>query len=107
MRIIRILLIVPIFSLCFTLGTLFYRSNVYFTSAYEAYESIALIAFFLLLCQYIQPDISSLQNYFAATGTKPWIIIVRFFMIYFSKNKRGITADGRKWLKVNSRPCCP
>lgn len=98
---------VPIFSLCFTLGTLFYRSNVNFTSAYEAYESIALIAFFLLLCQYIQPDISSLQNYFAATETKPWIIIVRFFMTYFGKNKRGITADGRKWLKVNSRPCCP
>ncbi|CAG9997139.1 unnamed protein product [Clonostachys byssicola] len=99
-QIIRILLIVPIFSLCFTLGTVFYRSNVYFASVYEAYESLAIVAFFLLLCQYIQPNLRALRNYFAETETKPWIIVVRFFMIHLGKNKRGVTADGFKWLKI-------
>ncbi|KAH8589064.1 organic solute transporter Ostalpha-domain-containing protein, partial [Bisporella sp. PMI_857] len=99
-QIIRILLMVPVYTIACTLSIQFYKKNVYIASVYEFYESLVIAAFFLLLCRYLHFDLESLQRAFILVEPKPWIHPIRFFVVYIGRNKKGRTEDGQKWFNI-------
>ncbi|TEA20151.1 Transmembrane protein 184-like protein [Colletotrichum sidae] len=99
-RIIRILLMVPIYSIACTLSIEFYTQHVYIAAIYEFYESLVIASFFQLLCQYLHPDISSQQRLFAGECVKKWIYPVRFVVVHVGRNKSGKTADGLRLFNI-------
>lgn len=38
----------------------------------DCYEAFAIAAFFILLCQFIEPDLRTQKEYFAILTPKPW-----------------------------------
>ncbi|OJJ48905.1 hypothetical protein ASPZODRAFT_1344699 [Penicilliopsis zonata CBS 506.65] len=71
--IIRILFMVPIYSLVAFLSLYYYRDAVYYEVLGDCYEAFAISAFFTLLCQYIAPDLHSQKEYFRGIKPKQWV----------------------------------
>ncbi|KAI5919672.1 organic solute transporter Ostalpha-domain-containing protein [Camillea tinctor] len=104
-QILRILLMVPVYTVACTLSIQFYQQEVYIASVYEFYESLVVASFFLLLCNYMHPDLEKLRQTFALIKPKPWIRPLRHIVVHIGRNKSGETADGLKvfniiWLGV-------
>ncbi|KAL4890094.1 organic solute transporter Ostalpha-domain-containing protein [Aspergillus ambiguus] len=78
-HIIRILFMVPIYSLVAWLSTFFYKKAVYYDVLGDCYEAFAISAFFSLLCHYIAPDLHTQKDYFRGIDPKPWIMPVNWF----------------------------
>jgi hypothetical protein len=72
-RIIRVLLMVPIYSLVSFLSIVFYRHEVYFQLTSDTYAAIAVASYFELVMHYIAPDLHEQKNYFRSITPKPWI----------------------------------
>ncbi|KAI2866857.1 hypothetical protein CBS147343_176 [Aspergillus niger] len=72
-HIIRILLMVPVYSVVAWLGTYFYKNDVYYDLIGNCYEAFAISAFFSLMCAYIAPDLHSQKEYFRGVEPKPWV----------------------------------
>ncbi|KAL1851178.1 hypothetical protein Plec18170_006502 [Paecilomyces lecythidis] len=72
-HIIRILLMIPIYSTVAFLSFLYYREAVYFEVLGDCYEAFTISAFFTLLCHYIAPDLHSQKEYFRGIRPKPWL----------------------------------
>ncbi|KAF5527444.1 Transmembrane protein 184-like protein [Colletotrichum aenigma] len=79
-QIIRILLMVPIYTIACILSIEFYKQHVYLASIYEFYESLVIAAFFLLLCQLLHPDPTTLRRAFSLVEPKPWIHPICFLV---------------------------
>lgn len=71
--IIRILLMVPIYSLVAWLSIFFHKHSVYYSVIGDCYEAFTIAAFFALLCHYIAPDLHSQKNYFRGIKPKQWV----------------------------------
>lgn len=71
--IVRILWMVPIYSLVAWLSIFFYKNSVYYSLIGTAYEAFTISAFFALLCHYIAPDLHSQKEYFRQIKPKPWV----------------------------------
>ncbi|KXH39636.1 hypothetical protein CSIM01_06691 [Colletotrichum simmondsii] len=99
-RIIRILLMVPVYSIACTLSIIFYKKQVYIGSVYEFYESLVIASFFLLLCQLLHPDLNTLRRVFNLVEPKKWLNPTRFFVKHVGRNKKGQTEDGLKWFNI-------
>ncbi|KAH6619963.1 organic solute transporter Ostalpha-domain-containing protein [Boeremia exigua] len=98
--IIRILFMVPIYSICCTLSVAFYKQNVYLGAIYEFYESLVIASFFLLLCRYLDPDLDKVRNKFAILTPQPWLQPVRFTRKFVFRKKNESTTDGSLWFSV-------
>ncbi|KAK2758112.1 DUF300 domain-containing protein [Colletotrichum kahawae] len=98
-QIIRILLMVPIYSIACTFSIEFYKQHVYLASIYEFYESLVIAAFFLLLCQLIHPDPTTLRRAFSLVEPKPWIHPIRFLVVHIGRRKDR-SVDGLKWFNT-------
>ncbi|KAH6985370.1 organic solute transporter Ostalpha-domain-containing protein [Ilyonectria destructans] len=98
-QVIRILLMVPVYSIACVFSIIFYRQHVYIAAIYEFYESLVIAAFFLLLCQLLHMDLATLQIDFAGIQPKPWIYPIRFVVFCFG-NRGGWTLDGLKWFNI-------
>ncbi|KAL4947993.1 organic solute transporter Ostalpha-domain-containing protein [Aspergillus filifer] len=72
-HIIRILFMIPIYSLTAWLSTFFYKNAVYFDLLGNSYEAFAISAFFTLLCHYIAPDLHSQKDYFRTIQPRNWV----------------------------------
>ncbi|KAH8430487.1 uncharacterized protein LDX57_008149 [Aspergillus melleus] len=72
-HVIRILLMIPVYSLVSWLGTYYYKKSVYFSVLGDCYEAFTIAAFFALLCHYIAPDLHSQKDYFRGIEPKPWV----------------------------------
>ncbi|RAR09011.1 cytochrome P450 monooxygenase-like protein [Stemphylium lycopersici] len=94
---IRIVLMVPVYSICCTLSIPFYKESIYLGAIYEFYESIVIASFFLLLCRYIHTDLQSVRQLFALVEPQPWVFPVRIFRKYVLRRKTDNTPDGAKW----------
>ncbi|KAL4807761.1 organic solute transporter Ostalpha-domain-containing protein [Aspergillus unguis] len=70
---IRILLMIPIYSLVAWLSTYYYKHAVYFDVLGDCYEAFTISAFFALLCHYIAPDLHSQKEYFRGIQPKNWV----------------------------------
>ncbi|KAK7456783.1 hypothetical protein Landi51_02059 [Colletotrichum acutatum] len=99
-RIIRILLMVPVYSIACTLSIIFYKKQVYIGSVYEFYESLVIASFFLLLCQLLHSDLNTLRRVFNLVEPKKWLNPTRFFVKHVGRNKKGQTEDGLKWFNI-------
>ncbi|KAI8316971.1 Transmembrane protein 184-like protein [Colletotrichum sp. SAR11_240] len=98
-QIIRILLMVPIYTIACTLSIEFYKQHVYLASIYEFYESLVIAAFFLLLCQLLHPDPTTLRRAFSLVEPKPWIHPIRFLVVHIGRRKDR-SVDGLKWFNT-------
>ncbi|KAJ5958361.1 uncharacterized protein N7479_005511 [Penicillium vulpinum] len=72
-HIIRILFMVPVYSLVAWLSIFFYRDSVYFEVIGDCYEAFCISAFFSLMCHYIAPDLHSQKDYFRGIQPKAWL----------------------------------
>ncbi|KKK19562.1 hypothetical protein P175DRAFT_0506376 [Aspergillus ochraceoroseus IBT 24754] len=72
-HIIRILLMIPIYSLVAWLSTFYYKNAVYYSVLGDCYEAFTISAFFALLCHYIAPDLHSQKEYFRGIQPKNWV----------------------------------
>lgn len=100
--IIRILVMVPVYSLVSWLGIFFYRHAIYYDLIGSCYEAFAISAFFALLCHYIAPDLHSQKDYFRGITPKRWIWPVPWFQ-RCSGGERGIwrtPRSGLTWFNV-------
>ncbi|KAE9566050.1 Transmembrane protein 184-like protein [Colletotrichum fructicola] len=98
-QIIRILLMVPIYTIACTLSIEFYKQHVYLASIYEFYESLVIAAFFLLLCQLLHPDPTTLRRAFSLVEPKPWIHPIRFLVVHIGRRKDR-SVDGLNWFNT-------
>ncbi|KAH8702486.1 putative DUF300 domain protein [Talaromyces proteolyticus] len=78
-HIIRILFMVPVYSVVSFLCFLYYRKSVYFTVLGTCYEAFAISAFFTLLCHYLAPDLHSQKDYFRGIRPLPWVWPLNWF----------------------------
>ncbi|PVH77420.1 DUF300-domain-containing protein, partial [Cadophora sp. DSE1049] len=98
--IIRILFMVPIYTICCVFSIEYYKEHVYIAAIYEFYESIVIASFFLLLCRYLHIEMHSLRRAFALIKPKPWLHPVRFFRMRVWRKKTNYTEDGLKWFGI-------
>ena len=63
-HIIRILIMIPIYSTVSFLSFVFYRKATYFEVLGACYEAFAIASFFTLLCNYVAPDLHQQKEYF-------------------------------------------
>ncbi|KAJ5833692.1 hypothetical protein N7474_002003 [Penicillium riverlandense] len=96
-HIIRILFMVPIYSLVAWLSIYFYHYAVYFEVIGDCYEAFCISAFFALMCHYIAPDLHSQKDYFRGVQPKPWLLPVSWFSACCG-GQRGIWRNARNGL---------
>ncbi|KAJ5795045.1 hypothetical protein N7457_001644 [Penicillium paradoxum] len=72
-HIIRILFMVPVYSLVAWLSIYFYHYSVYFEVLGDCYEAFCISAFFSLMCHYVAPDLHSQKDYFRGISPKEWL----------------------------------
>ncbi|EYE93573.1 OSTA/TMEM184 family protein [Aspergillus ruber CBS 135680] len=72
-HIIRILLMIPIYSLVAWLSIYFHKQAVYYGVMGDCYEAFTISAFFALMCHYLAPDLHSQKNYFRGIKPKQWV----------------------------------
>jgi hypothetical protein len=77
--IIRILFMVPVYSLVAWLSIFFYHDSVYFEVIGDCYEAFCISAFFSLMCHYIAPDLHSQKDYFRGIQPKAWLWPLTWF----------------------------
>lgn len=71
-HIIRILLMIPIYSTVSFLSYLYYRHAIYFEVLRDCYEAFAIASFFTLLCHYVAPTLHEQKDYFRQLQPKNW-----------------------------------
>ncbi|KID88208.1 hypothetical protein MGU_04618 [Metarhizium guizhouense ARSEF 977] len=78
--IIRILFMVPVYSISSYLQLEWYWHAIYFQVIADCYEAFAIASFFALLCHYVAPDIRSQKSFFRELHPiKPWVMPVNWF----------------------------
>ncbi|KAF2010703.1 DUF300-domain-containing protein, partial [Aaosphaeria arxii CBS 175.79] len=98
--IIRILFMVPMYSIFCTLSIPWYKQSVYFGAVYEFYESLVIASFFLLLCRYLNPDLNVVRTTFGLLEPQPWLQPVRFIRKVVFRKKVENTRDGSLWFSI-------
>ncbi|GME49328.1 putative duf300 domain-containing protein [Neofusicoccum parvum] len=72
-QILRILFMVPAFSITAFLSIKFYEAHVYLEAAHQFYEALVLAAFFMLLCNFLAPDLKTFKEAFTHVKPRPWV----------------------------------
>ncbi|KAI9788539.1 MAG: hypothetical protein M1833_002912 [Piccolia ochrophora] len=72
-HIMRVLFMVPIYSIVSFLSFMFYRNFIYYQVLMECYEAFAIASFFTLLCHYIGPNLHEQKEYFRSIHPQPWV----------------------------------
>ncbi|GAM90370.1 hypothetical protein ANO11243_084130 [Dothideomycetidae sp. 11243] len=70
--IIRILLMIPVYSTVSFLSYLNYRHSIYYQVLRDCYEAFAIASFFTLLCHYIAPNLHDQKEYFRSVKPVNW-----------------------------------
>lgn len=78
--IIRILLMVPIYSASNFLQLYYYHHSVYYAVISDCYEAFAISAFFSLMCTYMSPTLHEQKQFFRQLSPiQPWVWPVNWF----------------------------
>ncbi|KAK8090849.1 Transmembrane protein [Apiospora phragmitis] len=79
-HIIRILFMIPIYSISAFLCIWKYWHAVYYQVISDCYEAFAISSFFALMCHYVAPDLHEQKEYFRyMSPMKPWVWPVNWF----------------------------
>ena len=98
--IIRILFMIPIYSVVAWLSIHSYRKSVYFEVLGDCYEAFTISAFFSLLCYYIAPDLHTQKEYFRGVKPKPWIWLHHLGRCWGEKRYWRTPRSGLTWFNV-------
>lgn len=102
--IIRILFMVPIYSIVSFVSFVFYRHAIYFEVIRDCYEAFAIASFFSLLCHYIAPDLHSQKDYFRGITPKNWVLPISWLQHGCCGNRDHgpwrIPKSGLTWFNV-------
>lgn len=104
-HIIRILLLIPIYSAVSFLSYYFYQHAIYYDILEGCYEAFAISSFFTLLCHYIAPNLHDQKDYFRGLKPKNWFWgVFGLQMITGGQNKGPFRKprSGLTWFNV----CC-
>jgi len=71
-HIIRILFLIPVYSVVSFLSYYYYLHAIYWDILEGCYEAFAISSFFTLLCHYIAPNLHDQKEYFRAVKPKNW-----------------------------------
>jgi hypothetical protein len=71
--IIRILAMIPIYSIISFFSLLFYQKGVYLELLRNCYEAYVIASFFTLMCHYVAPNLHEQKEYFRNVQPKPWV----------------------------------
>ncbi|KAH9835097.1 DUF300-domain-containing protein [Teratosphaeria destructans] len=107
-HIIRILLMIPIYSGVSFLSFVYYRKAVYWEVIGNCYEAFAIASFFTLLCHYIAPNLHEQKEYFRGIQVKNWFLGVFWLQKCtggenrgpFRKPRSGLTWFNIIWIGV-------
>ncbi|KAH6664162.1 organic solute transporter Ostalpha-domain-containing protein [Halenospora varia] len=99
-HIIRILFMVPIYSIISVLSYLYYWHAVYFKVIRDCYEAFAIASFFFLLCHYIAPDLHAQKDYFRKLRPKHWPWPARWFKICCGPRLLKTPESGLTWFNI-------
>ena len=95
---IRIVFMVPVYSICCLLSVPFYKPSVYLAVIYEFYESLVIASFFLLLCRYMDQDLDVVRRAFAILVPRQWLPPVGPFRRFVLRRKS--MTSGSTWFNV-------
>ena len=101
--IIRILFMVPIYSVVSFLSYRYYLHAVYFDVLMNCYEAFAIASFFNLLCAYIAPDLHSQKDYFRTLQPRSWVWPLSWIKKCCGGGERGCLRtprSGLTWFNV-------
>ncbi|KAI1836127.1 hypothetical protein DTO006G1_1315 [Penicillium roqueforti] len=100
-HIIRILFMVPVYSLVAWLSIFFYQDSVYFEVLGDCYEAFCISAFFSLMCHYIAPDLHSQKEYFRGIHPKEWLWPLNWFQKTWGGERLWRTPrSGLTWFNI-------
>ncbi|KAG8628933.1 hypothetical protein KVT40_002798 [Elsinoe batatas] len=102
-HIIRILLMIPIYSTVSFLSFLHYRHAIYYEVLRDCYEAFAIASFFTLMCHYIAPDLHEQKEYFRQLRPVNWFWSVFGLQKCTGGKDRGplrIPRSGLTWFNV-------
>ncbi|KAL6718843.1 hypothetical protein ACLMJK_003077 [Lecanora helva] len=101
-HIIRVLFMVPTYSIVSFLSYLFYRHAVYFEVIYQCYEAFAIASFFALLCSYIGPDLHNQKDYFRTIRPIGWVWPLSWFKRCFGGERGWVRTprSGLTWFNI-------
>ncbi|GAB7353523.1 hypothetical protein MBLNU459_g3966t1 [Dothideomycetes sp. NU459] len=102
-HIIRIILMIPVYSTVSFLSYLFYKHSIYFEVLRDCYEAFAIAAFFTLLCHYIAPNLHDQKDYFRQLQPINWFWGVFGLQKCTGGKYRGclrIPGSGLTWFNV-------
>lgn len=104
-HIVRILFMVPIYSIVSFLSFEFYRHFIYFQVLRDCYEAVAIASFFTLLCHYIAPNLHDQKEQFRMLTPRGWIWPVSWLKKCCG-GERGVwrtPRSGLTWFNVSPR----
>ena len=102
-HIIRILFMIPIYSVVSFLSFYFYRHYVYYQVIRDCYDAFAIASFFSLLCNYIAPDLHNQKEYFRQLTPKNWLLPLNWFQRCCGSQRKGpwrVPRSGLTWFNV-------
>lgn len=101
--ILRILFMIPVYSVVSFLGYYFYHHFVYYQVIRDCYDAFAIASFFSLLCHYTAPDLHGQKDYFRMLTPKNWLLPVTWFQKCCGSQRQGpwrIPRSGLTWFNV-------
>jgi ABC-type sugar transport system permease subunit len=72
-HIIRILFMIPIYSVVSFLSYVWFRHAIYWEVLRDCYEAFAIASFFTLLCHYLAPTLSEQKIHFRKVTPRNWV----------------------------------
>lgn len=102
-HIIRILLMIPVYSAVSFLSYLYYQHAIYFQVARDCYEAFAISSFFTLMCEYVAPGLHEQKNFFRTLTPVNWFWGVFFLQKCTGGEHRGPfrkPRSGLTWFNV-------
>lgn len=107
-HIIRILLMIPVYSAVSFLSYLYYTHALYFQVLRDCYEAFAIASFFTLMCHYIAPNLHEQKNYFRTLTPVNWFWGVFFLQKCTGGENKGPfrkPRSGLTWFNVCRSRC--
>jgi hypothetical protein len=102
--IIRILIMVPVYSVASFMSLLYYKQYAYFQILGDTYAAIAITSFFSLLCHYLGPTLQAQRIWVQDIVPRRWTVYLFGLEIPLPVQwicGRGIARpDGSRWFKV-------
>jgi Organic solute transporter Ostalpha len=104
-HIIRILAMIPIYSIISFVSYWRFRDAIYWEVLRDCYEAFAIASFFTLLCHYVEPTLHDQKEYFRRAKVRNWVLPVNWFQKCTGGQTSGLLRkprSGLTWFNVRA-----